>query len=275
MAGAHTWRIGEVFSNADGTIQFVELFESAGTPGETGLGGWILTSNTNTQSLTNVAAPTSNRRFLVATASFAALPGAPTPDIIIPVASIPFFATGGDTISIQIDTWVIGPVPTDGVNSLNRTGGSLPNSPTNYAGVTGSVNANPPAPPAVPESMTVQALDVDGTALQISFDTATCSSSASHYLLYGDGSNLPSAPGGAFSLAGSVCSISGSPFVWDPSPAPGTGSFIWWVIVRSVGSVEGSWGLDSAGAERVGPGAGGVSGQCLATSKSLTNTCGQ
>ena len=27
LAGAHTWNVNEVFSNADGTVQFIELVE--------------------------------------------------------------------------------------------------------------------------------------------------------------------------------------------------------------------------------------------------------
>jgi len=278
LAGGHTWDVNEVFSNADGTIQFVELKETGGGNFETGTGGHTVTSNTRTFTITsNVASPTGFKHLLFATASFAALPGAPTPDYIFPAGSIPFFAIGGDTVSYTpFDTWVFGMVPTNGIHSLNRVGGSLANSPTNYAGTTGSVDANPPAPPGVPESMTVEALDALGTELQISFDTATCSSGAAHHLIYGEGLDLPIAPGGAFSLTGAVCSIGGSPFIWNPAPEATDGSgLIWWVIVRSVGSVEGSWGLDSAGAERIGPESGGSSGLCTVTSRSLTNTCGQ
>ncbi|MFP6607219.1 MAG: hypothetical protein VCC19_11635, partial [Myxococcota bacterium] len=38
LAGIHTWDVNEVFSNADGTIQFVELWEAAGGAGEVNVG---------------------------------------------------------------------------------------------------------------------------------------------------------------------------------------------------------------------------------------------
>jgi len=44
-AGAHTWDVNEVFSNADGSIQFIELRENNGTPNETGVGNQTLSSN--------------------------------------------------------------------------------------------------------------------------------------------------------------------------------------------------------------------------------------
>lgn len=140
--GAHTWDVVEVFSNADGTIQFVELREMNNTANESSLNGLQVTSQNTGNAFTfpaNLVRPTSNKRILLATAGFAALPCAPTPDHII---TDNFFAIAGDTVRYHIyDTWVFGAVPTDGVNSLNRVGGSAPNTPTNYDGETGSVNA--------------------------------------------------------------------------------------------------------------------------------------
>ncbi len=281
LSGGHTWDVNEVFSNADGTIQFIELKETGGGNFETATAGHQVTSATSSFTLTaNSPSPTGFKHILLGTAAFAALPGAPTPNYIIPSN---FFSLTGDTMSyVPFDVWTIGAVPTDGVKSLNRTGGVLDNSPTNYAGQTGTVNAAPPAgPPGVPDGsagstpMTVQALDAAGSSLSIAWDTGTCSGSAGTHILYGEGSDLPSAAGGAFSLAGAVCSIGSSPYVWDPAPVAADGSgLIWWIIVRSDGGAEGSWGKSSAGAERNGPGAGGSSGQCSATSRSLSNTCG-
>ena len=47
-AGAHTWDVNELFSNADGTIQFVELLEANGTANELGLPNVMLMSSTQT-----------------------------------------------------------------------------------------------------------------------------------------------------------------------------------------------------------------------------------
>ena len=284
LAGSHTWDVNELFSNADGTVQFIELREAGGGAFETGVGGHMLTSNANSFLITsNVASPTSFKHILFGTAAFAALPGAPTPNYIIPAN---FFSVNGDTITYvpwDSRTFGAGVLPTDGVLSLNNNLTTGVNSPTNYAGQTGSVNAAP-APPAVPDGsgtstpMTVVSLDSSGSSLSISWDTSSCSGANSHHLVYGQGSQLPTAPGGLFALAGSVCGMgSTSPFIWNPAPGASDGTgLIWWLIVVDNGAgTEGSWGLDSAGAERRGPGAGGASGQCGFTSKNVSNTCGQ
>jgi hypothetical protein len=150
-AGIHTWDVNEVFSNADGTIQFVEMFESGGGAGETGMGTGTLSSNTQSFGLTGgpVPVPTSNKFYLIATQGFADLPGAPVPDEIIPAGSVVFFDTAGDTVSFgAIDSWAFGAVPTNGTDSLDRFLGVGANSPTNYLGTTGSVDAS--GAPGVP-----------------------------------------------------------------------------------------------------------------------------
>ncbi len=145
--GAHTWDVNEVFSNADGTIQFVELREANGTSGEIFLAGLMVSSVMTGNSFTipsNLTPPSTNRHLLFATAAFAALPGAPTPDYIFPAGSVPFFAIFGDTVQYAFyDSFTFGPVPTDGVMSMNDGGVIAANSPTNYAGQTGSVDASP------------------------------------------------------------------------------------------------------------------------------------
>lgn len=150
-AGIHTWDVREVFSNHDGTIQYVELFDAGAGGTETGVGNGTLTSSLNTFSWTNgpVAPPTNGKSYLIATAAFAALPGAPTPDVIIPATDVPFFDPAGDTISFgAIDSLVFGAVPTNGTDSFDEIAGVGANTPKNYAGVQGNVSAG--GPPAVP-----------------------------------------------------------------------------------------------------------------------------
>ena len=149
VAGIHTWDVNEVFSNADGSIQYVELWESAGGAGEVNVGNGTISSTTETFSFGQgaVAAPTTNKFYLLATQGFADLPGAPTPDAIIPASKVPFFDTSGDTVAFGgFDSWTFGAVSTNGTDALNRSGGTVVNSPTNYAGTTGSVDASPPPP---------------------------------------------------------------------------------------------------------------------------------
>src|SRR5436309_319590 len=99
------------------------------------------------------------------------------------------------------------------------------NSPTNYAGQTGSVDASPP-PPGVPDGapgsqpLRVTKVVPDGSSLSISFDTATCAGSSDHHILYGGKPELPAAAGGTFGVLGSACALGAtSPYVWNPAPA--------------------------------------------------------
>ena len=93
-AGIHTWDVSEVFTNHDGTIQYVELFDSGLGGNETGVGNGTISSLTQSHTWANgpVTPPTNGKFYLVATAGFAALPGAPTPDVIIPAEKVPFFS---------------------------------------------------------------------------------------------------------------------------------------------------------------------------------------
>ena len=150
-AGIHTWDIVEVFSDSTGNIQYIELQDVGTTGGETGIGNTNVSSNTRSHAVANgpVASPTNGKFYLIATPGFAALPGAPTPDEILPAGLVPFFATSGDTVTINPDSLTFAAVPTDGVNALTRAGATVTNTPTNYAGTSGTVNAAAP-PPSVP-----------------------------------------------------------------------------------------------------------------------------
>ena len=155
-AGIHTWDVKEVFSNDDGTIQFVELFDAGVGGTEVNVGNGTLTSTQHPTGFAfgqgQVAQPTNGKRYLIATADFAAIPGAPTPDVIIPANRTPFFSTSGSTITFSSgDSLVFGPVPTNGIDSFDEDTGVGPNSPTNYAGQSGSIDvSDPPPPPGVP-----------------------------------------------------------------------------------------------------------------------------
>lgn len=151
LAGGHTWAVNELFSNADGTIQFVELKETQNGGGETGTAGHNVTSNTRSFTIEhNRIPPTNLKHILLATPAFVGLPGAPTPDYVIPAGSVPFFdRTGAETIRyIPYCTFNLsaGTLPIDGVNSLTITTHEAhafaigTNSPTNYAGDAGSIN---------------------------------------------------------------------------------------------------------------------------------------
>jgi hypothetical protein len=144
-AAFHLWDISEIYSNSSGSVQFIELF--TGSFGQTLTSGTQITSNTHTFTFSsNITTPpdTNGRHLLLATAGFGALAGGVTPDFTIPSS---FFSPLGDHITYQgaAGNKTFGPLPTDGVLSLTygRVTGPAANSPTNYAGMTGSVHLAP------------------------------------------------------------------------------------------------------------------------------------
>jgi hypothetical protein len=147
-AKSHLWKFTEVFSNEDGSVQFIEMFvfDPAGTR-EIQLEGFPLESSANTfifpNDLPNVN--TFHTWILIATPAFAALPGAPTPDYVIPPN---FFDPAGDQLRYRtvrdILTLPAGAVPVDGIHSFMRDGSIEVNSPTNFAGVMGSIDVSLP-----------------------------------------------------------------------------------------------------------------------------------
>ncbi|MCH8824557.1 MAG: hypothetical protein IH984_13735 [Planctomycetes bacterium] len=147
LAGSHSWDIVEIFSNADGSIQFIEMMETNAMPNEINLAGKQVTSNANAFTFpSNLIPPTTNKHLLLATADFAALPGAPTPDYIIKAG---FFNPNGDTLMYHTyDIFSFGHdvLPTDCINSLNGDGTTGVNNPENYQDVKGTVDACPPCP---------------------------------------------------------------------------------------------------------------------------------
>ena len=95
LGGSHSWAPWEFYSNPDGTIQYIVLWNPTAS-GETGIATRDIRSNANIsgQYGSNLPAGSTADKFLLgATAGFAALPGAPTPDFPILVDN--FFNTGG------------------------------------------------------------------------------------------------------------------------------------------------------------------------------------
>ena len=146
QAAFHLFRIEQVFSNGDGTVQFVVLHESFGQDGEQFLmnhtfkasGGGI--NNTYTFPNNLPSSSTHNRRVLIATQGFAAL-GIVTPDYVVPNGFLP---TGSGTLNYaDADTFSYAALPTDGATAINRNGQQIPNVATNFAGQTGSVVSAP------------------------------------------------------------------------------------------------------------------------------------
>ena len=139
-ADFHLWRIDEIYSSADGSVQFVEL--AALAEGQQFLAGHVLVASGGTAPPRSFTFPgdlpgdTAQSRFLIGTTSFAAR-GAVTPDYVVPDG---FLAPGGGSINFAgADSWSYPALPVDGRLSLNRDGSTGTNSPQNFSGRTGSV----------------------------------------------------------------------------------------------------------------------------------------
>jgi hypothetical protein len=138
----HLWRMTEVFSNADGTIQFLEM--AALASGEQFVSGHTLTSTRGTVSHsftvpTDLPGDSGGKRMIFATEGFAAL-GVVTPDYVLPNGF--FFPAGGFINWAEVDLWTHPALPIDGRLSLDKeTGVTAVNSPRNFLDQTGSVTA--------------------------------------------------------------------------------------------------------------------------------------
>jgi len=146
-AAFHLFRIQQLYSNADGTIQFVVLGECCGGNGEHLWAGQQLVASSAAAGTRTFSFPrnlpssaTAARRVLVATQGYAAL-GVVTPDFIIPDNFIP--VGGGSLNYAGVHQVTFGPLPTDGVNALSATGQTVVNLATNFAGQSGSVSPGP------------------------------------------------------------------------------------------------------------------------------------
>ncbi len=151
----HLWRINEVYSNADGTVQFIELTTTFGSQELLSLTSITSTQGAATNSfsfpsnLPSTLGGTANKKFLIGTQGFAAL-GVVTPDYIVPNG---FIFTSNVTINLMGAQIITFPsIPTDGMLSINGSNATAINSPTNFAGQSGMVvisNPTPPSPPTI------------------------------------------------------------------------------------------------------------------------------
>jgi hypothetical protein len=161
--------VKEAFTSADGSVQFVEMFDSFG--GETSVSGFTLKANSdgNIKTFTFPGNLTMNTpgSLLIATSGFGSLPGGVTPDFTFSQSTTPisgsFFNPNATNLTFTFSgsgdsmTFAGASLPKDGVHSLTDAGavGFPPgtpnisagvNSPTNLAGNSGSVNLAVPEP---------------------------------------------------------------------------------------------------------------------------------
>ena len=146
----HLWDLAEVYSNADGSVQFIELVTGANTQQFTG--GEQITANSdgNVVAFTfpsNTGSPTGGHRLLIASPGFAGEEGAVTPDFTLPAS---FFDPDANSIVINFlgaaafISFSSSDLPTDGVLSLNKNLSTSTNSPTNFDGETGQLTSQEP-----------------------------------------------------------------------------------------------------------------------------------
>lgn len=168
QAAFHLWDIAEVYSNHDGSVQFIEFFTGnanqqvvgSKTVVATSTVGGIDTVKTFTfPSNLSLVAPnpstTANKRMLIATTGFGSLVGGVSPDYALTYSpgGGPFFNPNADTIKIEFVgadaalTFAGTLLPKNGLNALrDQTPNGTPsliseaNTPTNFRSQAGSVN---------------------------------------------------------------------------------------------------------------------------------------
>jgi hypothetical protein len=143
-AAFHLFEIEQVYSNADGTVQYVML--TTGANGEGFWSGHTLTSTgPGPQKVfkfpNDLPTNTQGHHVLVATQGFAAL-GLVTPDYVIPDGFLQIPNGTIDFAGVSRVTYT--GLPNDGVNAIDPLGKATQNRPTNFAGASTSlVPANP------------------------------------------------------------------------------------------------------------------------------------
>lgn len=142
-ASFHDWDIEEAFSNADGTIQFIELYtdslsqqflnnHSIQVLGDAGVIATYVF-------IGDLGSGTAGRSFLIGTQGLADLPDGVTPDYIVPDDFIDVLLALSLNFGPNQDTFSLDGLPLDGLNSLDFAGETGAATPTNYAGEVGMV----------------------------------------------------------------------------------------------------------------------------------------
>lgn len=177
QASFHLWAVTELYSSADGSVQFVKLTNNSSFGTEYFLGGHVIlcaspsgitnafTFPTNLPGLSTV-----NKTFLIGTKNLATLPGGVTPDYVLTNTDPFLFINTGATNTVGIVGSAEPPatytnLPTDGVSSLVGLGNNLvmaTNSPKNFSG-----QANSLVPVRIDSSR------LAGTNFVLTFRTAT------------------------------------------------------------------------------------------------------
>ncbi len=183
VSSHHGWRIVEVFSNADGTLQFIEMFTSGS--GESNMRAdrvYALNKTTNVEQTYTFpqdlyTGATAGRSLLLATSGFEATYGI-KPDYIIPDGFLT--TTSGDVWYNAALAW--NSLPTDGVTSYQTGGATGTGTPKNFGGETVTLKLPDTVKPTignVPAAQLVITSDAavtkDDSRVTEYFDVVTCS----------------------------------------------------------------------------------------------------
>ncbi len=156
-AGFHLWSIRELFTNLDGTVQFIEFSTTSGNQqfvsGQTIQVQDQAATTTHTFTIpANLPSDSANKTFLLGTSTLLAA-GGPAPDYTIPSNFL--FTAGGTITFFGANSGAYTALPTNGVLSRVFPGTTnQTNSPRNFAGTSGQV--------VVPEPTTWALLGIGG-----------------------------------------------------------------------------------------------------------------
>jgi hypothetical protein len=215
QAAFHLFRIDQVYSNADGTVQYVVMREVTGSDGEGFWQGNLLTTTgaasgpQQFQFPTNLPSQsTASRSVLIATSGFAAL-GLVAPDYTIPDHFLP---TAGGTLNYAsgVEQIALPALPSDGATAIDGNGTHVPATPKNFAGATATLTAAPPP--------TASALDLDQHGLTGSWFEPATSGQGIEVEFFPD----LVAPGTAF--------VQGAWFTFDAAPSGGADRQRWYTF---------------------------------------------
>ena len=154
----HLWQITQVYSNADSTVQFIELVARAA--GQQSISGHTITSTQGAAKRsftfpTNLPGNSADgeggyygtdltyRSFLIGTPGFAAL-NLVKPDYVVSSGFL-FLTNGVVNFAESADIFVYPVLPTTGGLALNRSGSTAVGLPLNFAGDTAKITATPAA----------------------------------------------------------------------------------------------------------------------------------
>ena len=191
------WRISEIFSNEDGTVQYIEMQTTASN--QINLSGLSLTAlNANGQQRgsilfsANLTGQTANKRVLIATPGFVTSTGL-SADLQIPAG---FLSTEGGTIrfatTVSSVAYTASQLPRNGVQAIDGSATAVAPTPTNFAGLSATVSLPVAALFDASNSiLTLPVLDIPGVGLaNVAFDvnlTSVRFALRNNFYLYGAG----------------------------------------------------------------------------------------